>query len=309
MVSSDSRLPDFLIVGAPKAGTTAVAAALARHPEVFFSPLKEPKFLSAEAVPRPLEGPGDALVDSLRVRDLDSYRRLFRGAGNARAVGEASVDTLYYHRETVPRIRSLLGSPRILIFLRDPIARAHSAWKQLVRDGRERASFEEGLAREARGETGRWEFMWRYVGVGRYADQVAAFSDAFPDTRVVLHDELREDPHGALQRIAGFLGIDPQHAFHFQAVHNPSTVARHPLARRLFAIGPVKVALFRLLLRLGVSEHGLLAAVDRLRPRRAADVEELAMRPMTRRHLADAFEPDLRRLESLLGRSLDRWRP
>jgi bacterioferritin (cytochrome b1) len=193
MASSDGRLPDFLIVGAPKAGTTAVAAALAAHPEVFVSPLKEPKFLSADAVPQPLEGPGDALVDSLRVRDLTSYRRLYRRAGDARAVGEASVDTLYFHLTTVPRIRSLLGSPRILMLLRDPVARAHSAWKQLVRDGRETASFEDGLAREARGETERWEFMWRYADVGRYADQVAAFTDAFPDAHVVLHDELSTD--------------------------------------------------------------------------------------------------------------------
>jgi hypothetical protein len=308
MSRRSGRLPDFLIVGAPKSGTTAAAAALAGHPEIFLSPLKEPKFLSAGAVPQPLEGPGDALIDSLRVRDEPSYRRLFRRAGDARAVGEASVDTLYYHRRTVPRIRRLLGSPRILVFLRNPVERAFSAWKQLVRDGRETASFEDGVDREARGDAERREFMWSYLGVGRYAEQVAAFTDAFPAVHVVLHDELRDDPPRELARITEFLGVDTDHRFRFQAVHNPSAIPRHPIARRLFAVGPVKVTMFRALLRLGLSEHRLLAAVDRLRPRHADQVEGIAMAAETRRRLEAAFEPEVRRLESVLGRSLDGWR-
>ncbi len=308
MPHHDGRLPDFLIVGAPKSGTTAVAAALARHPEVYVSPQKEPKFLSSDAVAQPLKGPGDSIVDALRVRDLDTYRRLFRGAKGARAVGEASVDTLFYHRTTIPRIRRLLGSPRIVVLLRDPVARAYSAWKQLVRDGRETASFEEGLARESRSETSQWEFMWSYVDVGRYADQLAAFTDAFPSVHVVLHDELRRDPARELRGTTEFLGVDAGRVFRFHEVHNPSVIPRHPLLRRTFAVSRRKVSIFRLMLRIGVSEHALLAAVDRLRPRHPDRLEDVTMDPESNTRLRAVFEPELRRLEALLGRSLDRWR-
>ena len=305
MVARTHRRPDFLIVGAPKAGTTAAAAALFQHPEVFLSPIKEPKFLTADGVPSPLGGPGDRWVDSLRVRRLEDYRRLFRRARADQMVGEASVDTLYYHAHTVPKIRRAIGRPRILIFLRDPTARAFSAWKQLVRDGRETMSFEDGLDREQSGATRDWEFMWSYVAVGRYAAQVESFLAEFDQVQVILHDELRADPQAALESVCAFLGIDRGHRFHFQDVHNPSAVPRHPLLRFVFAVGPLKVAAFRGLLRLGLSEHGLLAAVDRLRPRR---VEKLEMAQTTRTRLRELYEPELRRLETLLCRSLDCWR-
>lgn len=291
------RLPNLLIVGAPKSGTTAAAAALAAHPEVFMSPLKEPKFLTAQVIERPLAGPGDRWVESLWVRDLEAYRRLFRRAGATPVVGEASVDTLYFHDRVIPVIRDLLGEPRIVIFLRDPVARAYSAWKQLRRDGREPLGFEAALEAEPERIAAHWEFMWHYVAVGRYAAQVEAFLAAFPQVHIVWHHELRADPAAEMARLARFLGVDPGHRFRFQEVHNPSAVPRSPVARWLFSVGPLKVAVFKLLLRLGVSEHGVLAAVDRLRPSR---VQPLELPAATRQRLEAELGADWRRVQRVV---------
>ncbi len=54
------RLPNFLLVGAPKCGTTSIASYLAQHPDVYITPIKEPKFFTAQFLRFPLQGPGDS---------------------------------------------------------------------------------------------------------------------------------------------------------------------------------------------------------------------------------------------------------
>lgn len=298
------QLPNFLIVGAPKAGTTALAAILEHHPDVFLAPVKEPKYFSAQVLPLPLRGPGDAYPEALFVRDEAGYRRLFRRATGHHAIGEASVDLLYFHHLVIPGIRRLLGDPRIVISLRDPVERAVSAYSQLVRDGRETLPFAEALAAEPRRRAANWEFMWSYRDVGRYAEQVAAYQRSFSRVHVILHDDLVADPATTVAGVLRFLEVDDAVELPLELRSNPSGVPRNPLLRRLLRPNRGLVAVYQRLLAAGLSERRLLGAVDRLRPRRS---ERVAVSAEVRQSLAATFAEDVSALGTLIGRDLAHW--
>src|SRR3954463_6801674 len=91
------KLPNFLIIGAAKSGTTALFKYLEQHPEVFISEPKEPHFLALANHPLNFSGPGDdQMMNSRAITDLSRYEKLFSSANGAKVIGEGSVSTLYY---------------------------------------------------------------------------------------------------------------------------------------------------------------------------------------------------------------------
>ena len=107
---SGPRFPDFLLVGAPKCGTSALHAALARHPQLFLSEPKEPKFfLTDGAPPTSGGGPGDVPTWGEHVWRRDDYEALFAGAPPEHGC-ESTVFTL---RATPEPIRTLV--PPVLV--------------------------------------------------------------------------------------------------------------------------------------------------------------------------------------------------
>src|ERR1700749_4492907 len=120
-------LPDFLIAGVPKAESTALPAALSRHPDLFLSPIKEPKFFLTDGPPPTKGGPGDALTYREHVWQRESYEALFDAAPPGALLGEAT--PLYlYDRDAMGRIRALIPDVRLIVIIRDPVERAHSNW-------------------------------------------------------------------------------------------------------------------------------------------------------------------------------------
>src|SRR6478735_4133363 len=98
------RLPDFLLVGAPKCGTTALHAALAEHPELYLSQVKEPKYyLCGDSPPPTYRGPGDAHSNQEWIWQRQRYLDLFADAGDEQAAGESTPFYLY-HRDARRRI-------------------------------------------------------------------------------------------------------------------------------------------------------------------------------------------------------------
>jgi hypothetical protein len=162
-----TRLPNFLLVGA-----TAIAGYLSQHPDIYVSPIKEPKFFTSQFLRFPLQGPGDSFVENFTIKTFDAYKQLFRRVKDEKAIGDASVDNLYFHKEVIPLIKSCLGDVKIIIVLRNPVERAFSAYKNLLRDSRETLSFEEGLNRERDRRQRGYEYIWRYLDLGFYYRQV-----------------------------------------------------------------------------------------------------------------------------------------
>src|SRR5258708_22217091 len=102
-------MPDFLVIGAPKAGTTALHAALARHPGLYMSAVKEPKFFLTDGPPPAQGGPGDAKTYREHVWRRADYEGPFHAAS---AGGVRAGATPGFPRHTAPPRRGRGRGPR-----------------------------------------------------------------------------------------------------------------------------------------------------------------------------------------------------
>jgi hypothetical protein len=275
--------PNFIGIGAQKCASSWLYDILADHPQAAVSAKKELDFFSYHYE-----------------RSYVWYERQFpeKPAG---AIGEISPS--YFNEASVPA-RAKLYSPdlRILLSLRDPVERALSQHRHLVRIGYVQGpdySFETALANNP-----------SYVEQGRYAVHLERWLSYFPRERihVVLMDDIKRDAEAAARGVYAFLGIDEDHrsaALHERS--NPSYVVRHPglgrtidtlrdLADRT-GLGPV----WR-----GAGRMGAQRLYRKLN-RKSSEAVIPAPRPETLERLRQSFREDFRVLEGFLGRGLPTW--
>ncbi|MDP6150009.1 MAG: sulfotransferase, partial [Gammaproteobacteria bacterium] len=168
-------LPTFLVIGAPKCGTTSLYHYLDQHPDVYLSPVKEPQYFAFAGQQLDFRGPGVTINNA--VTELADYRKLFSGASVEKAIGEASA--LYLSVPgTAERIRAQIPDVRLIAILRRPADRAFSSYMHLIRDDREpMRDFAAALAAEEQRIADNWGFLWRYKQLGRYYEQLKHYYD------------------------------------------------------------------------------------------------------------------------------------
>ncbi len=204
-------LPDFFVVGAPKAGTTALHAALAQHPQLYLSKVKEPKFFLCDGGPPPDHGgPGDAHSYREWIWQREAYERLFDDAPPGTRRGECTpfyLSDLDSHR----RIHEAVPDARLIVILRDPVDRAYSNWAHLWADGLETIDdFVEACAEEPRRTEAGWAPIWRYLETGLYGRQLLHLFTLFPrqQVHIIRYLSLVEQPQATLDAVSRFLGVD-----------------------------------------------------------------------------------------------------
>jgi len=300
-------LPDFFVIGAPKAGTTALHAALATHPQLFLSSVKEPKFFLCGELPPPREnGPGDAHSAQEWVWRRDQYEALFAGAPPGVLRGESTP----FYLSDLPaqrRLREAVPEARLIAVVRDPVDRAYSNWAHLWADGLEpEADFLSACALEEEREAAGWARFWRYLKLGRYGEQLEHLTSLFPadQVHVLRYRELVDDPRAAVDGICAFLGVEPGLIDDVPSANvstyvppSPASRVLQEAVRRGAGVGrffPPK--LWR------VASGPLLRAMQGGRPRVRPELD-----PADRRTLVDWFADDIRLLERLTDRSYDDW--
>jgi len=202
------KRPNFFLVGAPKAGTTSLARYLEQHPDIYMSPVKEPCFFStevrAENFAEPAKGAGP-------VADWESYDALFRDAGEAKAIGEASV--CYLWSASAPgNVARAIPEARILMVLRDPADRAFSQYVQGVAKGWIRCGFREHVEASLRPHDGKFRITYPLLQMGEYAGQIRRYREHFPEEQmhIRLYEDFQRDAIGLLRGVFGFLGVDTE---------------------------------------------------------------------------------------------------
>ena len=203
-------LPDFFVIGAPKAGTTALHVALARHPRLFMSRVKEPKHFLTDGPPPSGGGPGDAKTFAEYVWRRDDYERLFDAAPAGALRGESTPFYLHDH-DARQRIVEAVPEARMIALLRDPVDRAHSNWTHLWSAGLEpEGDFLRACDLEGRRAARGWAPFWRYLELGRYGEQLQRLFEVVQREQVLLlrYRDLREAPAQTLDTIFGFLGVE-----------------------------------------------------------------------------------------------------
>lgn len=131
-------LPNFLIIGASKAGTTSLYDYLDQHPDIYMSPRKETNFFARVNGDPGYYEPVDELRKRLRrpIKTLEAYQALFARVANEKAIGEAS--PWYLLEDQVPeRIQDYIRQVKLIAILRNPVEQAYSLFQDYIRAGKE----------------------------------------------------------------------------------------------------------------------------------------------------------------------------
>ena len=287
--TSSMTLPNFIIAGALKGGTTSLYYFLRQHPEVFVSSLKEPRYFAYEP-DNPLHADGAGL--HFPVKTLPQYAALFDGATGEKAIGEASPHYLISPVAPLP-IKELLPDVKLIFSLRDPVKRANSVYWHNFRLGQEDRPIEAAL-------TGA-DYAVQH---GFYYHYLRIWFDLFDRSqiKVILFDDLQRNSLATSQEVCRFLNVDDRFVPDL-AVRNKGGTPRHKRFGRLLE---------------RVKTHPVRQAIDPLVPKplrrlllgvRNRNLQETPPMPEAlARRLHDYFRDDITQLEGLLGVDLAAWR-
>jgi hypothetical protein len=294
-------LPNFLVIGAGKSGTTALHRYLKQHPEIFMSSPKELRFFPFEGRRLDFSGPGDKEDIETIVKTLEDYHAHFTEGAHFAARGESSPLYLYYPN-SAERIRHYIPDVKLIAILRHPADRAYSQYQMKRRDGRERLSFGDALAAEEQRISGGWSHHWHYRRRGFYAAQLRRYFDLFEreQLRVYLYEDYVADPVGLMQDIFRFLSVDDSFVPDMSVRHNVSNIPRiRALQTFLTEPRPAKN-----LLKSFVPERWSRSVGNRLRRH---NVTKPPLPETLRRQLIEVYRDDIDELQGMLGRDLSHW--
>ena len=222
-------MPNFIILGAAKSGTTALYHYLQQHPQIYLSPIKETEFFAFEGEDLNFQGPKD--MPRLSITTLEDYQAQFDGVEDETAIGEAS--PVYLYSSKAPeRIHNYLPDAKLIVILRNPVERAYSQFLMFVRDNREPLrDFMQAVDEEETRIAQNWAWGWHYVRVGLYYQQLKRYFERYQQEQieVYLYEELKSNPEGVLKDIFNFLEVDVNFIPNTSVKHNVSGIPQNQL--------------------------------------------------------------------------------
>jgi hypothetical protein len=294
-------LPNFLVIGAGRAGTTSLHHYLKAHPAVYLPAVKSPShfYCTTES---PGDGPAPGVTQPHFVADPRAYAALFSGVRGETAIGEVSpayLATLH----AAPRIAARLPRARLVAIVRHPVDRAFARFVGRLRDGLEsRTRFEEVVRDELQRPLERDDAVGTYLPASWIGHFLASYCERFPREQIRIHlfEDFQRDPLAVMQDIYAFLGVDPRVTPDVSRRHNLSGgIVRNPLVRTLWS-------------RTGAVRAGLRAFVpasirDRAFGVVTRDLLPVRLDPALRADLTALYRSDIERVSVLIGRDLSHW--
>ena len=298
-----NKLPNFLIVGAAKSGTSSLHQYLLQHPDIFMSTfnekgvsVKEPQFLIKSKVEKRLH---------FGIWEWKEYLSIFEGVKDQNVIGEASVFYLYYYKEAIKNIKTRLGNDvKIIILLRNPVDRAFSAFLHVSKSLKESLSFEDALDQEE----GRLEKdlsltpMVMYKGMGMYYSMVKAYKKEFKNVHVVIYEDFRDKTNITLDGVFKFLDVIPTGKVDFSVRHNVGgeewkSVNIKNLFQKDNLLKSIYFKLFPRIVKNKIKEKLLYFSINKA----------VTMNNKTKDALKSFFKEDINSLSNLIQRDLTHW--
>ncbi|MCC9078670.1 sulfotransferase [Litorilinea aerophila] len=284
-------LPNFMIIGVAKAGTTSLYRYLDQHPQVFMCPMKGTNFFGYEDARNwHWTDEGDPpLLRNFPVRTFEAYEAAFAGVTDEIAIGEASPQ--YFRCPTAARrIREVLPHARLIASLRNPADRAFSGYLMRIRRGEAAKNAYEDLTPEA-----------SHVKEGFYYRRLRRFYDLFPreQIKIILFEEFKKEPVRVVQELFEFLEVDPEFVPDTSARHNPAAVPKSRLLNRFF-FHPTVIRTAKALLPGRAQDLARQIRQQNLKPppKFPADL---------RARLLQLYRDDILQVEALIDRDLSIW--
>ena len=270
-------LPNFIVIGARKSGSTSMEHYLREHPDVFMSPVEAPNYFSARD----------------KVTTLEAYEALFDGAAGEHAIGERSPSYLR-NTDAAARIHDRIPDARLIAILRNPVERAFSDYLMQYRgdSGRqERREVDEAFTLDT-----------PYVQESLYREQLERYYDRFPRAQIRVYrlDDLAARPARLLSDAFAFLGVDDGFLPNVDVQHNVGWVPRSAALHAAYRSGVAR-AVRPLLPRRARSALSVMV-------RRINGSAPPGVPPAIRERLFELYREDMDRLEQLTGLDLDAWR-
>lgn len=291
------NLPNCVIAGVPKSGTTSLYHYLGQHPDVYVTGKKEPRYLlidtdeSGREIGMDPNTPFEHLP--IKIKNFDDYVALFDGVAGEKVVIDAS--TYYaFSQVAIKRLRQLMPEVKIVFSLRDPISRAYSDYLMNLHQKRELRKVEDALVEG--------EF---YVECGRYYTYLTPWFEAFDPSqiKVVLFDDLKKDALAVHQDICRFLGIDDTHVPDLTIRMKGGKPKNEALFNFIFRAK--KTSLFKKIypkLPTTIYKTWREVSVRYVFEKDATLPQDVAQR------LYDNYRDEIVQLEKLLGRDLSAWK-
>jgi len=300
-------LPNVVIAGAPKCGTSSLFAWLVAHPEVCGSKVKEPCYLL---------DPDDPLFkvkSNFSNHGLDGYRAYFKGCRGTDAKVVLEATPVYIYQRTAPQV---LGGfdpvPQIVFVFRKPSERIYSHFT-FLRDSHARIGgdmrFGDFVELVSAGDerVPKYGHAKDVIAHSRYIEYLPRWLERFPSSHLhyFLFEDLRQDARAFARMVAGRLGLDPSFydAYAFPRKNRTIRIRNQRVHRARRSIGARLPATMRKRLKALTAGTYALVNVDRSPIRRTSDDEQYLA------ELDRAFEPYNERLAQVTGLDLTAWRP
>lgn len=290
------RLPDFLGIGPPKAGSTWLWAMLRQHPTIFLPEKKEMQYFNPEAPENP------TLANPNYTKSLRWYAQHFSSATDNQLLGEISPVYLS-SAHAAENIKILLPGVRLISILRDPVIRTYSNYRYRIQRGAIRPMpFQKAL-----------EVDPTLLHYSRYGSQLQSYLRLFDSSQVFVttFDDVVNHPEELLRSLCGFLGVDP---WKFDAVHekvNETQHPKYPTAARLITHAEFALRKARQTWVIDISRRvGLGRAVRLVRSassKSGRQIPELTEDDENR--LRSILEGEMRLVEDLTGIDTTAWLP
>jgi Sulfotransferase family len=291
-------LPNFLIIGAAKAGTTALHKYLQQHPQIYLTPTKETNFFAFEGQEINFQGPGDEALKDFSITDLNTYQAEFEQVTQELVIGEACPAYLYFP-QAAARIKQYIPDARLIVILRNPVERAYANFLHIVRDDREtHRDFALALQAEATRIANNWEWFWHYIQVGFYGQQLQRYYEMFAPSqiKVYLYEDLKANAIATLQDIFRWLEVDDTFIPDMALRPNKSGMPKNKLLHQILTKpNPLKSflkPLFPAQIRQKIQHQNL-------------NTPQIS--PEVRQQLLDLYHADILQCQDLIQRDLSAW--
>jgi hypothetical protein len=292
-------LPNFLIIGEARCGTTALWHFLRQHPDVYMSAQKEPQFFALNGRRADFRGPGDASLNC--VEDYNEYEQLFNNVRGRPAIGEASTWYLSSSNAALA-INQLIPDIKLIAILRDPVERAFSHYLLNKKRALEKLpTFHEAMFMEEKRIRELWSPRFHYKKRGFYFKHIGHYLTLFPRDRikVYLYEDFVNNSDAMFSDIFNYLGVEPLRVDVRERIHD-SRLPRSKTLDRIVRNGHALTRALKPLLPPNL-RHRVKQAVgdlNRWRPRLSASDRE---------KFITIYQQDILQLSALLKRDLSMW--
>lgn len=310
-------LPNFIVVGSNKGGTTSIYHYLKQHPQVYLSPIKEPHYFSKDINPadfskefahnklqdieKYVNGKMEEEYHAAFLRDFEQYKKLFKNVKNEKAIGELSTSYLY-STVAAQEIFNTLGKIKIIICLRNPIERAYSHYRMNIWTGNNNEfDFYKALKADFEHQPKVWGNAHLYTEIGLYYEQVKRYLTIFgkEQVKIIFTEDMKSNAQAVIKELYEFIGVDasfkPDTSKKYNEVYTPKyknityLLNKSGIRPLLKKIAPEKIkSILTNLLFKKKSEKGEIPS----------DAKQF---------LLEQYSTDIQNLSSLLNKDLSGW--